>query len=557
MSISAATDDSEVEDAHQGRILDERYRLDEVIGVGAIGKVYAATQLTVERKVAVKLLHASLRERDLSAERFLREAKAVARLSHSNCLTLFDFGSCDNLGCFYMVTEFVEGQTLAKRMHNQMLPVDEVYYILYQITSALEHAHARGILHRDLKPENIMLVGQQTDYPRVKVLDFGLARIREEATQPREPEEAAGESAEATDSRLTNFGELNGTPAYMSPEQCRGELDLTPACDYYALGVLAYELFEGKLPFEASQVPELLSKHLNDPIPPMESGRAPDEIEEMICRLLAKKPDFRLRDPADIIDALRPYVALEPSHEFSASTLDRLRREAFGDEKSQGEASSDATRKPTRTDYNEADTPVPVPQKETISTRETMHLDDESAVSRQSALAQDTPVPDEDEEGEADAVWGLSTRAWAMLSIGSLVATFSLVGLLWLYTDTNSSEEPQEASLQEANDRGGSSQDDSEGSEAEPTARADEDEERGGDAEDEESDDRDDGRDEDDREDDEEERAADQGEEPAPAAGSASPPSRSDEANAFEEDDSTRTGDDGESERPRKLELDY
>jgi eukaryotic-like serine/threonine-protein kinase len=326
MSSPPTADTTGAEGVDEGRILDERYRLDHVIGEGAIGKVYAGTQLAVDRKVAIKLLHPAIQERALTTERFLREAKAVARLSHSSCLTLFDFGSCDELGCFYMVTEFVQGVTLAERMRAGQLGTDEIFNILYQITAALEHAHERGILHRDLKPENIMLVDEGGGNVSVKVLDFGLARIREEAALPAEPSAQDAEER-FSDSRLTNFGEINGTPAYMSPEQCRGQLDLTPACDYYALGVLAFEMFEGKLPYEAAQVPRLLAMHLNDPIPEMTSGRASEDVETMIYRLMAKDAEHRLRSAPEILETLRPMVAFEPSHELSRTTLERHKRD--------------------------------------------------------------------------------------------------------------------------------------------------------------------------------------------------------------------------------------
>lgn len=315
-------------DPYLGRTLEERYRLDTVIGSGANGKVYAGTQLVVDRKVAIKLLHPSVQDRELGTERFLREAKAVARLSHAGCLTLFDFGLDDELGCFYMVTEFVEGETLADFARRQRMTPGQIYEVLFQITAALEHAHDAGILHRDLKPENIMLMsGAESSggrFAAIKVLDFGLARIREEAALPRSSAASSGPHEEvkpadaewtrgvfSSPERLTHFGELNGTPAYMSPEQCRGELGLTPACDYYALGVLAYELFEGELPFQADAIYQLIALHLDSPVPPMRSGRAPAEVEEMIMRLMEKDPARRLQSSADILEILRRNRALD------------------------------------------------------------------------------------------------------------------------------------------------------------------------------------------------------------------------------------------------------
>lgn len=326
------------DDEYLGKTLDERYRLDEVIGAGAIGKVYAGTQLAVDRKVAIKLLHPSVQGRELGTERFLREAKAVARLSDASCLTLFDFGLDETLNCFYMVTEFVDGLTLAEQLSGSALQPEQIYYVLFQVATALAHAHECGILHRDLKPENIMLVrgaqGEPGSFESVKVLDFGLARIREEAAT-RGAGAVVGNSVEPAEKllgehtpepfRLTHFGELNGTPAYMSPEQCRGDLDLTPACDYYALGVLAFELFEGHLPYEAEGVARLLSMHLDDPIPPMTPGEILPEVEDMIYRLLGKDPEYRLQSSEEVLHILRAQMSLERARDVSLTSLERLR----------------------------------------------------------------------------------------------------------------------------------------------------------------------------------------------------------------------------------------
>jgi|GEM_PF-6724600 len=321
------------DDEYLGRTLDARYRLDAVIGAGAIGRVYAGTQLAVDRKVAIKLLHPSVHGRELGTERFLREAKAVARLSDASCLTLFDFGLDETLNCFYMVTEFVDGITLAEQIVAGSLHDEQIYYVLFQVATALAHAHECGILHRDLKPENIMLVrGPQGDigsFDSVKVLDFGLARLREEAGSSGEyaasPAPAPVGEQTPQPFRLTHFGELNGTPAYMSPEQCRGDLDLTPACDYYALGVLAYELFEGHLPFRAEGVAKLLTMHLDAPIPPLSAGRVPTQVEEMIYRLLGKNPRYRLQSSEEVLQTLRAQMTLERAQDVSLSSLDRFR----------------------------------------------------------------------------------------------------------------------------------------------------------------------------------------------------------------------------------------
>lgn len=440
-----------------GKILDERYQLDDVLGEGAIGKVYAGTQLAVERKVAIKLLHPSIRERGLIKERFLREAKAVGRLSHSSCLTLFDFGSCEELGCFYMVTEYVEGHTLAEEMQAGALEPSRVFHILYQITAALQHAHERGILHRDLKPENIMLVGDDGQYPSVKVLDFGLARIREEAAQGDADEEAGSRDDDDDEggARLTNFGELNGTPAYMSPEQCRGELNLTPACDFYGLGVLAFELLEGRLPFESISVHKMVAMHLHDPIPEMKSGRAPEAIEEMVYRMLAKSTKHRLQSPEEILDILRPFVSFEPSQEISMATLEGYKREPQQTPTPTADAPADRSgpvREPGAqtmmffdrdTDADEADDADDLAD---LHARQTMHLDDaEASVSRDSTFGtllagEAEDMSDEPAEAAADDAEA-RRRSPLMLAGVALVVVLAGVGA-WSILSAWDSAEP-------------------------------------------------------------------------------------------------------------------
>jgi serine/threonine protein kinase len=438
-----------------GRILDERYRLDEVIGAGAIGKVYAGTQLAVDRKVAIKLLHPAIRDRELGKERFLREAKAVARLSHSSCLTLFDFGSDDELGCFYMVTEFVDGTTLANEMQQGELPVERSYHVLYHAATALQHAHERGILHRDLKPENIMLVGEDGVYSSVKVLDFGLARIREGArhgtglSDISEPGEDGSSQAESGakerpdpfgDSRLTNFGELNGTPAYMSPEQCRGDLNLTQACDYYSLGVLAFELIEGRLPYESSVVQRLLAMHLNDPIPKMTSGRAPEEIQDMVYRLLAKDPAHRLQSANEVLDTLRPYITVDPSREMSRATLERYRRDSppKGQQTATPVSESGAE---TLANYGDVDTPVPMAATAVAGSPPSDDLSRDSAFG--TMLAADQSAGD-------DQTAVSKARGPAVALVAGVLVLFVGVGAWWV----SSTPDSEPVSLEEVRAEG-------------------------------------------------------------------------------------------------------
>jgi len=176
---------------HVGRIVDGRYRLDRLLGEGATGKVYAATQLTVDRTVAVKLLHDS--DNATFKDRFETEAKAIGKLSHTNIITLHDFGFDSSLGTYFMVTEHADGVPLFDRMQ-EVMSTDLILKVALEIASALHHAHAQGILHRDLKPENVILARADGRVDVAKVLDFGLARLladEQEQDAPLEAEESA------------------------------------------------------------------------------------------------------------------------------------------------------------------------------------------------------------------------------------------------------------------------------------------------------------------------------------------------------------------------------
>lgn len=276
-----------------------------------MGSVYLGCQLAVDRLVAVKLLHKFLQAREDFRERFELEAKALAKLSHPNCLTIFDFGYDAGLESFYMVVEYVDGDDLASRMH-EALPVHEAAGIGFQISEALQHAHAQGILHRDLKPENVMLSGPTRSM--VKVLDFGLAKLFDAESAP----------APQRRKQLTKAGEIFGTPAYMSPEQCQGSRNLTPAADLYALGVILFEMLEGYMPFHAKSPPEVMLMQINAPIPPV-GDHVPEELAVLVRRLLAKSPAERPQSAAEVSEVLHRYLEDLPSAarsgEFAARTV--------------------------------------------------------------------------------------------------------------------------------------------------------------------------------------------------------------------------------------------
>lgn len=264
-----------LDDRLAGTLVDGRYRLDEPIGWGAMGTVYRATQIRVDRHVAVKLLRPEFGSNERVAERFEREARAIGRLNHKGCLTLFDYGYAAETAGLFMVTELVQGVTLDRL--GIALDPQTIIRVGFEIAEALDHAHGAGIVHRDLKPGNVMIVEDEKGSYHAKVLDFGLALLFENETTTDEKR------------RLTTAGELYGSPQYMSPEQCRGELDVGPAADLYSLGIILYELFAGGVPFRHEAVPSLLLAHLHDEVPDLTDSRIPADVEQLIYEMLAKE----------------------------------------------------------------------------------------------------------------------------------------------------------------------------------------------------------------------------------------------------------------------------
>lgn len=308
-----------MDEKYIGEVVDGRYRLDDLLGEGAMGAVYSGNQLAVDRRVAVKLLHPFLqRNKDFKA-RFELEARALARLSHPNCITLFDFGYCDELEIFYMVLEFVEGDVLADWLVDRVAYSDAIQ-IAFRVALALEHAHGQGILHRDLKPENIMVSRDASGALNVKVLDFGLARLLVSEDVDEEPTQEPG----TRQRRLTKAGEIYGTPAYMSPEQCRGSRDLSESSDLYALGVMLFELIENRLPFFADSPAEIMVKQLSDPAPKVKA-EIDDDIRMLVEWMLRKEPLERPANAGQVLDVLRRYAVVDGSLEVSVATGDYAR----------------------------------------------------------------------------------------------------------------------------------------------------------------------------------------------------------------------------------------
>lgn len=259
-----------------GRSIDERYRLDAVIGKGGMGTVYRATRLLIGDEVAIKILRSGQVEDPQAAERFRREARTAARLKHPNAVSIYDFGVSSD-GLQYLVMDLVEGKSLRDITKEQgALSLQLIAEIVSQICSALDEAHRQQIVHRDIKPDNIILNSIPAG-PRVKVLDFGIAKLRDDSA-----------------TNLTQTGNVMGTPHYMSPEQCLGE-ELDSRSDIYSLGIVVYEMLCGRVPFNSPVSTAVVVQHVNQ-TPPSLSGfnpAIPFAVEAVVFRALEKSRDLR------------------------------------------------------------------------------------------------------------------------------------------------------------------------------------------------------------------------------------------------------------------------
>jgi len=284
-----------------------QYRIVAPIGRGGMANVYKAHHPGLDRDVAIKVLPEFFAEDEGYRERFQQEARSVARLKHPNILNVFDFGQ--EHGITYLVLELVEGGTLAERLGRPM-DLEDVVRILRPIASALDHAHAQGILHRDIKPSNILIHRDGTPV----LADFGLAKMADSVR------------------RLTATGMVLGTPEYMSPEQSSGEA-IGPASDRYSFAVVAYEMLTGRVPFQADTPAAVLLSHINKAVPPTRelAGELSGHVEDALRKALAKAPLERFDSATQFVAALTPaawvhrerpdsIVLARPQHTATAAT---------------------------------------------------------------------------------------------------------------------------------------------------------------------------------------------------------------------------------------------
>jgi len=281
-----------------GLVIDGRYKIIELIGRGGMGSVYRAEHVGIGRQVALKLLHPTLVQNPDVVRRFEREAAAVGRIEHPNCVDVSDFGRLED-GSLYLVMEYLEGKSLGDVLAEETrVPIDRALRITRHVVRGLGHAHKAGIVHRDIKPENVLLcqVGDDPDF--AKILDFGIAKL-------------IGHQADEG-VKLTQAGVAFGTPVYMSPEQAVGN-PVDGRADLYGATVVLFEMITGRPPFFSEDRLEVLSMHTTRPVPIL-AERAPElsipaDVEQLIMRGLAKRPDERYADADEYLAAIDVVLA--------------------------------------------------------------------------------------------------------------------------------------------------------------------------------------------------------------------------------------------------------
>jgi serine/threonine-protein kinase len=288
------------------------FTLEEKLGAGAMGVVWRAAYTKTGQRVAIKIMMPGLDDHNANAQdRFEREAEILKQFSHPNIVRLFGVGKFQ--GRRYYAMEYIEGETLDRVIaRRDRMTWEEVVALGKQLCAALQHAHERGIIHRDLKPSNLMVLRDGT----VKLTDFGIAKDMDRT-------------------QLTSENCTVGTASYMSPEQCRGERDLTHKSDLYSLGVVFYELATGRKPFEAENAMEMFMQHVSGKFerPSRRALELPIWFDNLICQLLEKKPEQRPRDAAmvgDVLGTIQEKVEAQQSAGVEVATRKRAERRRGG-----------------------------------------------------------------------------------------------------------------------------------------------------------------------------------------------------------------------------------
>ncbi|MCB9599778.1 MAG: serine/threonine protein kinase [Sandaracinus sp.] len=308
-SLSELEGDTDMDspDGWLGRFIDGRYRIIEKLAEGGMGSVFVAEHLTLGKLVALKVIHPTLAGDSDFAERFAREAMVSAKLDHPHVASAMDYGRLPEGGA-YLVLQLVRGPSVQDVLERKgALTWPRVCAIGAQVADALAAAHAEGIVHRDLKPENVLLERRDDGAEHVKVLDFGIARVDSSPDGPTTGLRNTGGSRPIATRALTRRGMVVGTPGYMAPEQALGE-ETDFRADLYALGVLLFESVTGRALFPQESLADIVSEQLSNNLVPRildYAPGAPDELQALIDRLLARQPKDRPQSASEVRDILR------------------------------------------------------------------------------------------------------------------------------------------------------------------------------------------------------------------------------------------------------------
>ena len=294
------------------------YEIVAPLGEGGMGAVYKAYQPAMERFVAVKVLSRTLAESKEFTNRFQREAIMLAQLQHPHILPVFDYGQKD--GYSYIVMPFLQNGTLAELLQARRRTLSEIHQIMTQVGGALGYAHARGMIHRDVKPSNVLIDEQGN----CLLTDFGLARM-----------------IQASSDRLTSAGTVMGTPAYMSPEQGKGD-SVDGRTDLYALGVIFYEMLTGQVPYQDDFPMMVVIKHIRDPLPSVRelAPELNDAIERVVNKSLAKEPNERYQTAEDFVQAVKKAMQVNPPGRAVSKTMDSVYDRLMKGKSTQNDAAS-------------------------------------------------------------------------------------------------------------------------------------------------------------------------------------------------------------------------
>src|SRR2546425_2987794 len=295
-----------------------RYEIRSQIGAGGMGEVYLAEDTKLDRKIALKVLPADVAANRDRMERFVREAKAAAALNHPNIAHIYEIGEGE--GVHFIAMEYIDGETLREKIHRDKAPLAKLFKYLTQVAEGLAKAHSAGIVHRDLKPDNIMI----TREGYAKILDFGLAKLIEPQRPFESGDTGSSEIATAVMQQHSIPGMVMGTVGYMSPEQAQGRVqEIDHRSDIFSFGCILFEAATGKKAFEGKDVLDSLHKIVHAPTPLIKEINpvAPDELQRIVRRCLAKEPEKRyqsIKEVAIELEELQQELKSASELEYSA-----------------------------------------------------------------------------------------------------------------------------------------------------------------------------------------------------------------------------------------------